>query len=112
MGRSRPRILYLRGHCPHAPSYGAQLRTLHIGRLLQRCGEVRLVLIRRSALDPAAIAKTQSEFNLEPVLWAEERPIRGLRNRWRHELDPWFLNTHGLVLKAEDVSHIQRLVAQ
>jgi glycosyltransferase involved in cell wall biosynthesis len=104
-----PKILYITPHCPFSPSYGGQIRALNIGRLLQRCGEVRLVMLRQKELPPDLLAKTREAFDVAGVLGLQSTPIRGLTNRLRHELDPWYLNTHGWQLDQKGRSWLRGL---
>lgn len=110
---SRPRILFLTHNYPHARSYGAQLRTLHIARLLKRCGDVRVVVLPLSSdQEKGDLTKTRSEFAVEQPMLLNTLPIRGLHDRLRHEFDPWFFNTHGRALAAEDISRMARLISE
>lgn len=108
---SRPRILYLTPHSLHARSCGSQLRALQIARLLQRIGDVRIVLVGWGHVEEADLAKTRSEFELSDVMRVSRAPIRTLRDRLRRELDPWFLNTHGWSLDPVNRSRITDLIA-
>lgn len=52
-------------------------------------------MLRQRELPADLLAKTRDEFDVTDVLGLQSTPIRGLTNRLRHELDPWYLNTHG-----------------
>ena len=109
---SRPRILYLAHQFPHEKTFGGQLRTLQVGRLLQQCGDVSLVVVPLlGEVDGGALSKTQAEFRVEAVLEFKPWPIRGIGARLRHELDAWCLNTYGKALTNDSVSRIRELVA-
>lgn len=113
MNTSRPQILYLTHNYPHAKSYGAQLRTLNIARLLKRCGDVRLVLLPLADSERVDMEKTEEEFALGAILPVNMRStIKGVRNRLLHEFDPWFCNTHGRTLRRNDVARISSLIAE
>jgi polysaccharide biosynthesis protein PslH len=111
MAHLNPRILYVMSSCPYPPAAGAQIRGLGIGRLLQQCGDVRLVLLQKRELDPVALAKTQEEFAVEAVMRLTPSPIRGVCHRLRHEFDPWYLNTDGWTISVSDTRHLTRLAA-
>jgi glycosyltransferase involved in cell wall biosynthesis len=100
----KPRILYLARNCPYGESFGGQLRTLHVARHLRQCGDFEMALMLLSAPAESDLARTRSEFPLVAAWQMEQVPIRGLRNRLHHELDPYFLNTEGWRLAEEDVS--------
>lgn len=106
-----PRILYIASHCPFGESYGAQLRTLQIGRLLQRIGPVTMVLASAGRWQSEAIEKTASEFDLQVVTQAVPDPIRGVGSRLRHEIDQRYLNTHGHVVPSNDAKRVLDLAA-
>jgi glycosyltransferase involved in cell wall biosynthesis len=96
MRNSRPRILYLVSTWPHERSFGNQLRVLQVGRALQNVGELNLV-VASSNNDPDAIEKTASEFHLYCNVAVKSLPLRGLWQRLRWGLDPYFLNLNGWV---------------
>ena len=43
-------------------------------------------------------------FKLFPV------PLKGIKDRIRHELDPRFLNTHGFIVAEDDIKVIQKII--
>lgn len=106
--RSKPRILYVTPHCPHDPVGGAQVRTLEIIRLLQRCGDVRLVLIPLGEVHPKALERANSEFDIAAVLRYERAPL-GAWQRLRREFDPYHTNIDGLGVSRESSSLVRRL---
>ena len=112
MAAERPRILFLTRNCPHGPSFGAQLRTLHTARHLQRCGDLSVALILLHEPDKASLSKTEAEFGLAANLRMCRSPIRGFSARLRHELDPWFLNTEGWELDPHDASRVSDLISR
>lgn len=101
-----PKILYIATHCPFGESYGARMRTLQIGRLLQRVGPVTMVLASVGRWSDEDIAQTRAEFDLRVVSRAEPVPIRGPVERLRHEFDPGYLNTHGFAVPREDAEKV------
>ncbi len=104
-----PKILYIATHCPFGESYGAQMRTLQVGRLLQRVGSVTMVLASVGRWSDEAIAQTRAEFDLQLVTRAEPEPIRGITGRLRHEFDPRYLNTHGFAVPGKDAEKVFEL---
>jgi glycosyltransferase involved in cell wall biosynthesis len=107
----RPRILYLSAHCPTTRTYGAQLRTLHIGRLLQRIGDVSLVIASIGDWSEDEIAATRRIFDLVRVVRCVPTPVAGPVERLRHELAPGYLNTHWIGVGDEDAAEVRRLAA-
>lgn len=100
------KILYIASHCPFGESYGAQLRTLQIGRLLQRIGSVTMVLVSVAKWDKEILIQVGKEFDLKIVSQLEPDPISGVFNRFRHEFDPTYLNTHGWKVNKDDADII------
>jgi glycosyltransferase involved in cell wall biosynthesis len=107
----RLKILFVTPHCPFAQSYGAQCRALQTGRLLQRCGDLSLVLVPLLCdhLEESALAKTQAEFKLEATMKLSPASVSGWKNRLRHEFDPFFPNTYGAKLPPEDAQRLNAL---
>ena len=52
------RILFVTLHCPFGASYGAKVRVLNIGRLLNRIGKVSLVIVRPFPVDEESLNRT------------------------------------------------------
>lgn len=103
------KILYVVTHCPYGQTYGAQLRTLQIGRLLQRLGKVTLVIAPFEELDPNDVNRTKQDFDLGFVARVERKPVRGFLQQLRLDIDPRYLNTHDGVVIQEDVARVQEL---
>lgn len=110
MRSKSPRILYLTRNCPCGEPFGGQVRTLHIARLLKACGELDMALLSLEPPGEDALAKTRSEFNLTAAWQMEHVPIRGLKNRLHHELDPYFLDTEGWRLRTEDAASLKSML--
>jgi glycosyltransferase involved in cell wall biosynthesis len=96
------RILYIASSWPHDKSFGGQLRALHIGRALQKIGEVTLAVVSSDTAIPEVIKKTANEFAVEPPVQVSVQPNRGLIQRLSWAFDPHFLNVHGCVANAAD----------
>jgi len=104
------RILYLTPCWPHGPSFGGQLRALHIGLALQQLGKVTLAVVSADAADDKAVRQTKSEFDLHGHVQVETRPNRSLSERFRWFLDPRYMNVHGCVAnKSERAALLARL---
>ena len=68
------RILYLTLHDPFGESYGAQERSLHVGRALSRVGRVTLVLASIGKTSFADIQSARREFDDVKILRMTEIP--------------------------------------
>jgi hypothetical protein len=90
---SARRILYVVSHWPGAPPYGAQQRVLHIGRLLQKVGDVSLVVLTDATDDGRWRPQTETEFKIARVIKVTPVSGGGLVGRFRHEFDPRYLQT-------------------
>jgi len=106
------KILYVTSHWPGAPPYGAQQRTLQIGRLLQQLGEVSLLLVNTEADGERWRAQTEAEFEIARVLKVERAPRRGIIGRLRHEFDPGYLQTGPLTAALNERQAILELLAR
>src|SRR5271165_5641837 len=85
--RPRPRILYLVPAWPHERSFGQQLRVLHIGRALQKIGEVKLAIVSNTE-DAEAMEKTANEFEVYCDLRMKHLVPRGPIQQLKWWLDP------------------------
>jgi glycosyltransferase involved in cell wall biosynthesis len=106
------RILYVTSVCPYGPSYGAQLRVLNIGRLLNRLGRVTLVIAAAEDIDPDSLAKAKSDFEQVHISRVGHEGLRGLRERIRFEMDPSFLNTRFSAVGEKERVNMQRLLSE
>ena len=112
MGAQRPRILYLTRNCPFGKSFGGQIRTQQIARLLRTFGDVELGLLLLPDVDPSALERTRAEFRVRMVMPLRRHPVAGLRDRVRHELDPSYLNTEGWQLSDSDAAGLHKLARE
>jgi len=106
-----PKILCLTSHSPEGPAYGARLRARNIFRLLGQFGEVSVVLAGPygtvdSGASGAGPLEPMDVFEFEP--WKRS----GLGQRVRGELDPRFLNTHGVRISGENRRKLQALIEE
>ena len=110
MSRCDLNILYVTSHCPHAHSYGAQIRVLNIGRLLKRLGRVSLVIASSEDIDQKSLDRTRAEFDVRHIVRVRPDPIKNCRDRMRFELDPFFLNTYFSAVSEYDQGIVLRMV--
>ncbi len=104
------KILFVTSHWPYAPSYGAQLRVLNIGKLLKRIGKVSLVIAPYGAIDEENFAKTRKEFDVKHIAQLTPINLRNAVDRVRHEFDPSFLNTQGVEVLKNDRDTMLRMI--
>ena len=105
-----PRILIVSAHCPFGQSYGAQLRTLHIARILKTCSVVGMVLIPYGAIDLQTQRLVHEEFHLRAVLYREKEFSRGIVARLIREFDPYSASTEGMGLGEESIAILERII--
>ena len=105
-------ILLVTSHCPHAPSYGSQLRVLNIAKLLSRVGKVSLVIVPYFPIDQGSLVRTREEFDIERVVQLTPVNLRNPVERIRHELDPSFLNTGGFTVIERDREAMLRMIGE
>ena len=91
----RLRILFISAHFPHGQIYGAQLRTLHIARILKIYGELAMMIIPFGKIDNVALEKTCMEFNLVGVFEFRCPSSKSLRSRIDREVNPYCGETEG-----------------
>lgn len=97
-----PKILYLTSCWPHDRAFGGQLRTLQIGRALQKKGDVTMAVVSSDAPEEQVIRKASSEFQVETPVRVEVRPNRELSQRFRWAFDAHYLNLHGCAANSLD----------
>lgn len=96
---SQPRILFFTSHCPGGPTYGAQLRALNLARLLGESADVEVALVPLAPIEEEALELTRELVSLKGVYPLAGRS-KSLRDRLKHEVDPFYTNTHGLQIEA------------
>jgi len=108
------RILFVTLHCPFGASYGAKVRVLNIGRLLNRIGKVSLVIVRPFPVDEESLNRTRQEFDLKRIVYLNpnslRNPVDRIRHRIRHELDPSYLKTEGIEACESDREAMLRMI--
>lgn len=104
-----PRILFVGAHYPHGPSYGAQLRTLHIARILKKCGALGMVLFPYGEVDAATMERIKGEFDLRAILDLNQSISRTIAARLRRELDPYCARPRWGGLEAESAMIVERI---
>ncbi len=107
----RPRILYIIPCWPHDRAYGGQLRTLNIGRILAKLGDVTLAIIGADPVDEASKARTAAEFPIAGEWGVEPTGIRGIHSLCKAVFDPDFVNIHGVALSKASEAEILTLVS-
>ena len=109
---SARRILYVASHWPGAPPYGAQQRVLQIGRLLQKLGDLSLVLVTMDTDGERWRQQTEAEFKIARVI--NVRPVSrgGISGRLRHEFDPGYLQTVPFAADPNDRRAVLALLEQ
>lgn len=105
-----PRILYVGPHCPHGPTYGARLRTLHVARILSRIGRLGMVLLPYEAIDDATLERVRDEFDLRAVFFPEKKRSNSIRSLLSRELDPHSTDTQGATLGVEAATAMNAIV--
>ena len=112
MSTQQPNILYVTAHCPFGQSYGAQLRALNIGRLLQQVGKVSLVLAAPLSwkIDQEGLDRCRHEFALKRVVRFNPFIRRCFIDRIRHEIDPSFLQTQFFTADEADRKAMLQLI--
>ena len=78
------------------------MRALHIGRALQKIGDVTLAVVGSDVATREVIDRTAAEFAVEPPVHVNLEPNRGLIEHLQWAFDPRFLNVHGCVADAAD----------
>lgn len=109
IAKSSPRILFVTAHCPHGPTYGAQLRTLHIARALDQCGDLGIAMFPFAPLPAEAMRRTAEEFNIAGVFHLSEPTCRSMGARLKREFDPYSADTEGKRLGAKDAATFEAL---
>lgn len=104
------RILFVTSHYPHAPTYGAQLRVLNVGRQLKKYGEVSFIIVPSDKIDHRCIENTLKEFNVLHIAETISDRICTISDRIKHELDPSFLNTHYTSVSQYDQEVMRRTI--
>jgi glycosyltransferase involved in cell wall biosynthesis len=105
-----PKILCLTSHDLDGPEYGAALRCRNLFRLLQRFGQVRVVLVceRKFWQDP--LPTTTGGFELAGAIHLQPAPRWTLGEALRREFDSRFLRTHPLRIGAQEYQWLQEQI--
>jgi glycosyltransferase involved in cell wall biosynthesis len=105
-----PRILYITSHWPGAAAYGTQQRLLQIGRLLQRIGSVRLLVVDHFGEAQRWREPTEREFEIARVVPVRPANSRGLFGRLRHTLHVRYLPIAPVTVDCNDRQAVLRLL--
>ena len=96
MNKRLPDVLFLSSSWPHGDAFGGQLRALHTGRALKHVGKVTLTVVSSDPGYEEAMQKAAEEFEVRPPILATLKRNRGIIEKMRWALDPYYLNVHGL----------------
>lgn len=88
--------------------YGAQLRALHIGEILQRFADVSLALAVTDAIDTGHLELVRKHFDLRAVLSVKDAP-RSIFSRFQHELNPKYGSIRGQTFSMADKNSLLNL---
>ena len=106
----QPRVLFVSQHCPHGPTYGAQLRSLHIARILNAAFRTSMVLVPFAELEQPALKRVRSEFDLRGVFHLD-RPAPGALAWLRRQADPFCEFATGGGLIGDGMKEFNRIAA-
>lgn len=109
ISKTAPRILLVTAHCPHGPTYGAQLRTLHIARALKKCGDLGIAIFPFGALSEECVRRTKEEFRVKGVFHLSEPACRSVSARLKREFDPYSADTEGKRLGEKEAKLMEEL---
>lgn len=98
----RPSILFVTAHCPLGPVYGAQLRTLHLARILKGFGDLGMLIFPFAPISEDALQRTESEFTVRGVFGLNDPTNASIGARLRREFDPYSADTENKRLSPED----------
>jgi glycosyltransferase involved in cell wall biosynthesis len=103
--------LYICGHAPCPATYGAQLRILNIGRLLQKQGFVRLVVVPRYKPTQEEFRATRAVFGNFDYFVAENPAGRGMVSKIRRRVDLRWVQGRGETVSAQAQEQLEKLYA-
>lgn len=106
------RILYICSAWPHGPSFGGQLRSLHIGRALRHLGHVSVLTVSSDAEDRTAREETTAEFEVLPPILPHTTADGGVPGKLRRMLDPRCMGVHGLAVSTDDQCRVAAFAAE
>ena len=107
-----PRILYITSHWPGAAAYGTQQRLLHIGRLLQRVGSVRLLVVDHFGESRLWRESTEREFEIARVVPVRPENSGGLFGWLRHTLDSRYLPIAPVIVDCDERQAVVSLLQE
>ena len=107
-----PKILCVTSHNLDGPDYGGTLRGRNLFQLLERFGEVRVVLAGSHKFWNDDLKSSFGGFELAKAIHFQPTPKYSIADRWRHEFDPRFLNTNWIQARTEDREWMQNLMAE
>ena len=110
MSSIAPKVLYVINDLPCPPVQGADLRKLHVGRLLKERGDVRVVsLLGGGHVDPARREATEKEFGPVTLMQLGHQRNGSVFTRLRNRFDLRGLASHPLRVSSGDQKLFHRL---
>lgn len=88
------------------------MRTLQIGRALQRFGTVKLVIAAYADCDKQTLDLISKEFDVEMITKVVSSPISSLAERLEHEFDSSCMNTSGHLVEPASLNQFNKLVEE
>lgn len=105
------KILFISSSWPNGPSFGGQLRALHVGRALKQIGDVTVLVVSSEADDVHSRASTAAEFNIAAPVLPSLTLNRGLYCKLRRAFDTRYLDLHGFAANEFDIQRVQSLIS-
>jgi glycosyltransferase involved in cell wall biosynthesis len=106
------KILCLTSHNLDGPDYGGTLRGRNLFQILERFGEVQVVLAGSHKFWGDDIKSPFGGFELANAIHFQPTPKHSVFDRLRHEFDPRFLNTNWIQARTQDREWLQAIMAR
>jgi len=110
--KKKPRILFVSSSWPLGPTFGGQIRALHLGHALQQVGAVTLLVVGSEANDANAQIQSAAEFDVLPSILPVVSANRSILHKFRWAVDARYLNLHGYAASAAETARVETLVAE
>lgn len=105
------KILYICGCAPCPATYGAQLRNLNIGRLLQKHGILHLVVVPRHKPTQEEFRATRAVFGDFDCFVAENPASRGMVSKIRRRVDLRWVQGRDEAVSTQAQEQLEKLCA-
>lgn len=109
---STPRVLYLSPYWPHRASTASELRSVNIGRALQKFGRVEVVVVGGEGAGQEWEERAHKDFEVAYALPVHLRPNKSLRQKLRWAVDPRMNYPHGCGVDEESLRRVLRSAAE